>query len=174
VYNLRLEFLQPFLRWSTLAFVLAFNFVIQPAAAKTRSTTVLFCFSLSGASGLESRGGCSFSLRSVSGSSKSDDARLPVDVFRTVRRVRPPYIRFSPLFSVRSRVFFFCTAVYLVLELTTATQTGSRAPSVPFPSQGMGTGDRLFLFLPRSSNRGDGAIPSSLIYFHQGHGWEVL
>ena len=28
VYNLRLEFLQPFLRWSTLAFVLAFNFVI--------------------------------------------------------------------------------------------------------------------------------------------------
>ena len=41
------------------------------------------------------------------------------------------YVLLTPLFSVRSRVFF-CTAVYLVLELTAATQTVSKALSVYF------------------------------------------
>ena len=133
VYNLRLEFLQPFLRWSTLAFVLAFNFIIEPAAAaaaKTRSTTVLFCFSLSSVSGPESRGGRSLLLSTdgpLAGARKATMLDWPLTYLGPLNA----YVLLTSGFSVRSRLLFF-TAVYLVLELTAATQTGSRALSVHF------------------------------------------
>jgi hypothetical protein len=85
--------------------------------------------------------------------------------------MRPPsYIRFSLLYSVRSRLLLF-TAVYLVLELTAATQRVTGPYHVHFSLLRSGMGDRLFLFLLRRSSRGDGEIPSSLIYFYHGHDW---